>query len=63
VMLVNLGEDDIIKPLVIEGKERTLTEVWRFDKDHLADKLDIRDFDNLEKILIPGQSVTLIKLK
>jgi hypothetical protein len=49
--------------LVIEGKERTLAEVWRFDKDHLADKLDTRDFDNLEKILIPGQSVTLIKLK
>lgn len=63
VMLINLGEDDITRPLVIEGKERTLAEVWRFDKDHLADKLDTRDFDNLEKILIPGQSVTLIKLK
>jgi hypothetical protein len=63
VMLINLGEDDIIRPLVIEGKERTLAEVWRFDKDHLADKLDTRDFGNLEKILIPGQSVTLIKLK
>lgn len=63
VMLINLGEDDITRPLAIEGKERTLTEVWRFDKDHLADKLDTRDFDNLEKILIPGQSVTLIKLK
>jgi hypothetical protein len=63
VILINLGESDIIKPLVIEGKERTLTEVWRFDKDYLADKLDTRDFDNLEKILIPGQSITLIKLK
>jgi hypothetical protein len=63
VMLVNLGEDDITRPLVIEGEERDLIEAWRFDEAHLLERLEADPFGSLEEIMLPGQSVTLLKLK
>lgn len=63
VMLINLVEDDITRPLLINGGERSLIEVWRFDESHLAEHLEKDSFHNLEEIMLPKQSVTLLKLK
>jgi hypothetical protein len=63
VMLINLGEDDITRPLLIEGEERRLIEVRRFDETHLAEPIETGLLGGLEGIMLPKQSVTFLKLK
>ena len=63
VMLINLGEDDITRPLLIEGQQRGLIEIWRFDEAHLAEPIESDLFGGLEEIMLSEQSVTLLKLK
>jgi hypothetical protein len=63
VMMVNLGADDLTRPLVLEGKERTMLEIWQFDKDHSLEKLEMNESGGQESFLLPGYSVTLLKFK
>jgi hypothetical protein len=63
VMMVNLGADDLTRPLVITGKERTIFEIWRFNENRLIETLEINEPVSQESFLLPGYSVTLLKLK
>jgi hypothetical protein len=61
VILVNLSPVEIRKPLLIEGKLRTLVEAWRFDQEGLLRKLD--EPFSLDSLTLPPQSATLLKLQ
>jgi hypothetical protein len=63
VMMINLGSTEISMPVVIEGKERTIRDLWRLDRDHMAEELGINSITNLEIFTLPGQSVTLLTLE
>jgi hypothetical protein len=63
VIIVNLGEEFITQPLVIEGAKRNLVDVWRFDEDHLLYQPDLNEFGVQDTYTILGQSIILLKFE
>ena len=62
VMLVNLSNEVISKPLVVQGMETFQAEVWLFDQNHLAECLGTESFISEAEFNIPAQSLTLVVL-
>ena len=62
VILVNLGSEDITRPVFIEGENFTLGSVWRLDEENLL--LELNFSDGYESDLpMPGYSMTLLKFE
>jgi hypothetical protein len=60
ILLINLDEEEIARPLIIEGKARSLIEVWRIDEANMLHQLDASQLNISENILLPGYSITLL---
>jgi hypothetical protein len=60
VLLVNLSQDAIQKPLVVEGLDPVQAEVWRFDQNTQAERTGEESFAAGEMISLPAQSITLL---
>lgn len=63
VMLVNLGDADISRPLVVQGQSPTTAELWRLDATTSAERLDDVAFSSGDSFTLPAQSVTLLVFK
>ncbi len=60
LMLVNLSDETISKPLVVEGQEPVQAQIWRLDAETPAERLDDMAFTNGMLLQLPAQSVTLV---
>ena len=63
LVVVNLGPEAKTKPLVLEGSERAISEVWLFDAEHLAEQVDPASMVAGDNITLPAQSISLIVLE
>lgn len=63
LMLVNLGPDEIVAPLQVDGFTGSPVELWRFDASHNADNLGAITWANGQTITLPGQSISLLILR
>jgi hypothetical protein len=63
LMITNTGTEPVTAPLQINGFEPNSTELWRFDKDHLAENLGAITWQNGDSLTIPGESITLLILQ
>jgi hypothetical protein len=61
ILLINLGSEEIRKPVVIEGAAQTLQAVWRFNQEESLHQLD--EDVLLSSLTLPAQSITLLVLK
>ncbi len=62
VMLVNLGDEAISQPLVVQGQNATQAEVWRLDAGHNAEQIASQTLTEETMVTLPAQSVTLYVL-
>ena len=61
VMLVNLNDGEVRKPLQIKGGDKlNLTETLLFDANHKAEAIPSAKFQNGGEIVLPAESVTLL---
>jgi len=60
LMLVNLGPDEIAKPLMIAHFTPGVAETWLFDEQHKAELIDPTDLSAPIMLRLPQQSMTLL---
>lgn len=60
IMLINLSNEAISKPLVVQGQSPAQAEVWRLDTITSAERLDDLAFTSGAAFSLPAQSVTLL---
>ena len=63
IMLINLSDEAITKPLVVEGQEPAQAELWRLDAETPAERLPDIAFTSGAQFSLPAQSVTLVVIK
>jgi alpha-L-arabinofuranosidase len=60
VMVINLSDEEQQKPLTIAGFDPSgAAEVWRFDADHTAERVDDFDIADGTQLSLPPQSISL----
>jgi hypothetical protein len=60
ILFVNLSEDDVKKPLLVEGLESVSAEIWRFDRNTQAERVGEETYAARSEISLPPQSITLL---
>jgi hypothetical protein len=60
ILFVNLSEDDVKKPLLVEGLESVSAEIWRFDRNTQAERVGEETYAAGSEISLPPQSITLL---
>jgi hypothetical protein len=61
LVVINLGPEECTYPLRVEGSAAGKAQVWRFDADHAAERVDDQVLD--AEVTLPGQSMTLYVLE
>lgn len=62
VLLVNLSDDPVARPLVIEGATPRRADLWRLDEQTPAELMTTLDVSGAIPLELPARSVTLIVL-
>ena len=60
-ILINLGSEDVTRPVIINGQDYDLTSVWRFDETDLLHELTMVADEIIGGLQIPGYSIILLK--
>ncbi len=63
IMLINLSDEVISKPLVVQGQEPAQAEIWRLDAETLGERLENTEFTSGMSFPLPAQSITLVVIK
>lgn len=63
IMLVNLSDEAISKPLAVQGQAPTQAQIWRLDAETPAERLDDVAFTSGMLLQLPAQSVTLVVIE
>ena len=63
VMLVNLADEAITRPLVARGQAPAQAELWRLDATTSAERLDDWAFTSGAQLTLPAESVTLLIIR
>ena len=63
ILFVNLSDEFVQKPFVIQGQSQFQADVWRFDEMTQAELIGIESLISGEEISLPPQSLTLMVLK
>ena len=61
IILVSLGPEDLERPIIIDGENRTLISVVRFDEDNLLHELNLTEDEVGDSVNIPGYSISVLK--
>ena len=61
IILVNLGSEDLERPIIIDGENRTRISVVRFDEANLLYELKTTEDEVGDSLIIPGYSISLLK--
>jgi hypothetical protein len=62
-ILINLGSEDVTRPVIIDGEDYDLSSVWRFDQTDLLHELILTADDVVSGLSIPGYSIILLKFE
>lgn len=60
-ILINLGSEDVSRPVIINGEDYDLTSVWRFDQADLLHEVTMTADEVDRDLQIPGYSIILLK--
>jgi len=63
LMIINLGPDEIQKPLLLTNTQPSEAEVWLFDENHNAEMVNLLSIENKIDVDLPPQSISLYVLK
>jgi hypothetical protein len=63
VILFNLGSEDVIRPVLVNGEDYTLTSIWQFDETDLLHELTMAADEIREGLPIPAYTITLLKFE